>query len=59
MTSLTYQAAMEVNPALREQVGREIREMQSETPSVSFLERLLRFWDSLYATPMPAPRNYL
>jgi len=59
MTSLTYQAAMEVNPALREQIGRQIQEAQSETPSVSVLERVLRFWDGLYATPMPTPRHYL
>ncbi len=59
MTSLTYQAAMEVNPALREQFGRQIQEALSETQNVSFFERVLRFWDSLYATPMPAPRHYL
>jgi hypothetical protein len=59
MTSLTYQSAMEVNPALREQLGRQIQEMQSETQSVSFLERLLQFWAGLYATPTPAPRHYL
>jgi len=59
MTSLTYPATMEVSSALREQLGRELQEMRAEHASVPFLERLLRFWDGLYATPMPAPRHYL
>ena len=59
MTSLTYQAAMEVNAVLREHVQREMNEMHAETRPASFAERLGNFWASLYATPMPAPRNYL
>lgn len=59
MTSLTYAATMEVNPALREQLGRHLQDMQAERAAVPFLERVLRFWDGLYATPMSAPRHYL
>ena len=59
MTSLTYETVMEVNSAMREHIGRAVREMESQTASTSLLERILQFWDALYATPMPAPRHYL
>jgi len=59
MTSLTYEAAIEVNPALREHIGRAVHDLESQTARTSLLERILKFWDGLYATAMPAPRHYL
>lgn len=59
MTSLTYQAAIEMNPALRTQNDVPAAGIQSETSRTPLLERVLQFWDSLYATSDTAPREYL